>query len=480
MMRILPMIFCALLCSFGVSAQEKWDLKRCVDYALDHNIAVQQSALNVERAEINDAQNRYNLLPNLNAGATHGYNWGQRIDPFTNQFATNRVRTNNFFLSSSLDLFGGFTKWNSVKAGKAELQAGLSEHQRIRNDISLQVGLLYLQALVNKESVVVSQNQLDLTREQLERMRILFEVGQVAQGELYDIESQLAQEELNLVNAQNAVDLALLDLTQTLQLPPELARDFDIVVPDIPDDAMEMMSKSVDEIFAIAVENMPRIQAAQARVRAAEYSESATRGVLYPTLSMSASIGSGYSGINQEIVGDGLDVGPVPIGRVLGTGEPVVSLQNQVVYQSEDYRTKSFETQLEDNLNQSLQFTLSIPIFNGSAARMNLKRAQINRIEAELGYRQISDQLRFDIEQAYADARAAMNSYAAAQKAVDALEVSFSYAEARFEQSAITSLDFNNTKTSLTNARISLLNAKYDFVFKLKVLDFYIGKPLTL
>ncbi len=473
----------ALLVILGTThafSQEKWDLRRCVDYAIEHNIAVRQSRLNIERAEANLSQDQYGLLPNLNGGATHGYNWGQRIDPFTNTFATDRVQTNNFFLSSSVDLFDGLSKWNSVKAGRADLQAGLMDYEKAKNDISLQISLLYLQTLVNKESAGVSQNQLDISQQQLDRMRILVEGGQRARGELFDIESQRAQEQLNLVNAQNAVDISILNLTQLLQLPPEEAKGFDVVIPNISDQGIEMMSKGAEEIYAEARQNMPQIQAAEARKNAAEYSENSTRGRLYPSLSMSASIGSGYSGINREIIGDGTDLGPLPIGQVAGTGETVVSLQNQVIYGNDDYRTKSFQTQLQDNLNQNVQFTLTIPIFNGTAARSNLKRAKINRLDAELNYKQVEDQLRFDIEQAYADARAAMNSYIAAQKAVEALEVSFSYAQARFEQNVITSVDFNNTKTKLTNAEISLLNAKYEFVFKLKVLDFYLGKPLSL
>lgn len=479
-MKYILVAFLVVLSVAQADAQEKWDLQRCVDYAIEHNIAVRQTQLNIERAETNLSQDKYGLLPDLNAGATYGYNWGQRIDPFTNQFATDRVRTNNLFMSSSFDLFDGLSKWNTVRAGRADLQAGLMDYEKAKNDISLQVSLLYLQTLVNKESVGVSQNQLDISEQQLDRMRILVEGGQRARGELYDIESQRAQEQLNLVNAQNAVDLSILNLTQLMQLPWEEAKDFDVVIPEISDQAIEMMSKGAEEIYAEASQNMPQIRAAEARKKVAEYSENASRGRLYPSLSVSASIGTGYSGINRELVGDGTNLGPMPIGQVVSTGETVVSLQNQVIYGSDDYRTKSFQAQLQDNLNQNLQFTLSIPIFNGMAARSNLKRAQINRLDADLNFKQVTDQLRFDIEQAYADAKASMNSYIAAQKAVEALEVSFSYAQARYEQNVITAVDFNNTKTQYTNAKISLLNAKYEFVFKLKVLDFYLGKPLTL
>ncbi|HKK40348.1 MAG TPA: TolC family protein, partial [Cryomorphaceae bacterium] len=471
------LIFFASGTSFS---QENWDLQRCIDYAHQNNVSVQQSALNVERSEIGLKQDKLGLLPNLNGGVTYGFNFGQRIDPFTNQFATERVATGNIFLGSSLDVFNGFTKMNNIKNSEQTLLASEYDLESIKNDISLQVCLAYLRILQNKESLNVSQNQIDITQEQVSRMEKLVNAGQMPRGTLFDLESQLAQEQLNLVTAQNSVTLALLSLTQLLQLPPEDAREFDIEKPDLTDEGVELLTNDAQDIYIKAKSLMPMVQAAEARQSAAEYALSSSQGQLYPSLQLSGSLGSGYSGINQIVTDQGESVA-FPVGTVtVGDEILVVNSFPQPDPTTQTFETKSFGDQLEDNFNQNLQLQLNVPIFNGWSAKANVQRAKINRLDADLSYRQVTNQLRFDIEQAYADAKAAMNTYLAAQQAVRALEESFKYAEVRYEQDVINAVDFNLTKTQYTNAQVDMLRAKYDFVFRTKILDFYMGNPITL
>ncbi|NEN25164.1 TolC family protein [Cryomorpha ignava] len=480
MLRISVLLIFSSLFSLGLSAQEKWDLQKCIDYALQNNLSVQQSKLNIERAEIGLTQSKYALLPNLNAQATYGYNFGQRIDPFTNQFATQRVLTNNLFMSSSLDIFNGFSKVNTIKRNEADMVASEYDLKTIQNDISLQLCLAYLQILRNKENAAIAQEQLTLTQSQVDRTQILVDAGQLPQGTLYDAQAQAAQEELNLVNAENAIVLARLNLTQIMQLTPQEAEEFEIVTPDLSDEGTELLNNSAMDIYIRAKQEMPQIQAVEQRKTAAEYDLKVANGNLYPNLSLSGSVGSGYSGANRIIVGEGSNVGFVPIGQVQGTGAPVVTIQEQTIYNDGDFKTKSFTDQLSDNFNQNIQLNLVIPIFNGLAARSNVNRAKINRLDAEITYAQVSNQLRFDVEQAYADAKAAMNSYLAAQKAVMALEESFNYGQVRYDQGVINTVQFNDIKTQYTNAQSSMTNSKYDFVFRTKILDFYLGNPITL
>ncbi len=480
MLKIVISIAATILFSIGTMGQQKWDLQQCIDYALANNLTVKQSQLNIQRAEIGLTQSKYNLLPNLNAQGSYGYNFGQRIDPFTNQFATERVQTNNFFMSSSLDLFNGFSKQNTIKRNEADLSASKYDLKTIQNDISLQLCLAYLQILRNNENAGIAQEQLSLTESQVNRTQILVDAGQFPQGNLYDIQAQYAQEELNLINAQNAIDLAVLNLTQIMQLTPQEAAEFDIVNPDLSDEGQEMLDKSAMDIYIRAKQEMPQIQAAEQRKSLAEYDLKVADGNLYPNLSLSGSVGSGYSGANRIIVGDGTNLGLVPIGQVQETGDPVLSLREQTIYSDGDYKTKSFSDQLSDNFNQNIELRLTIPIFNGLSARSSVSRARINRLDADISYAQISNQLRFEIEQAYADARAAMNSFMAAQKAVLALKESFNYAQVRFDQGVINTVQFGDIKTQYTNAQSNMNNAKYDFVFRTKILDFYLGNPITL
>ncbi|MCH2215437.1 MAG: TolC family protein [Flavobacteriales bacterium] len=480
-MRTFLSILLTVFSVISLNAQEQWDLQRCINYAFDNNVSVMQTALGVNRSEVGLKQGKLGLLPNLNTGATYGFNFGQRIDPFTNQFASERVATSNLFLSSSLDVFNGFSKRNDVKSRAYNLEASKYDLESIKNDISLQVCLSYLQILQNKESLSVAKNQVKLTQQQVDRMKKLVDVGQMPRGNLFDLESQLAQERLNEVTAENAVNLAILSLTQLLQLEPNEAQNFDIVKPNLTDEGVELLSNSAEDIYLKAKSMMPQVQAAEARQTSAEYALSSSQGQLYPSLQLSGSIGSGYSELNEVQIGEGENIGQVPIGEVLTQGNPlVVSLQPQTVFSDSDFETKGFGDQLEDNFNQNLTLTLSIPIFNGWSAKANVERAKINQVDADLSYRQITNQLRFDIEQAYADAKAAMNTYLASEQAVKALEESFKYAEVRYEQEVINAVDFNTTKTQYTNAQVDKLRAKYDFVFRTKILDFYLGNPITL
>jgi outer membrane protein len=482
MLRITAIFFCLLVFGGSSHAQKNWSLEECVDYALANNLTVLQSQLNIERSEIRRDQTRYNLLPNLNGQASYGFNFGQRIDPFTNEFAQGRVTSGNVFLSSSVDLFNAFSKMNQLRQTEEALQASRYDYETVKNDIALQLCLFYLQVLLNKEAVAIAQEQVNISIKQLDRVSKLVDAGQEPQGALYDAESQLAQEELNLTNANNGVVLALLNLTQLMQLEPEEAAQFDVVTPDLTDEGVELLNNSSQDIYIRALDLMPQIQSAKHQLLASEYALSAARGRLYPNLTLSGSVGSGYSGANDIQVGEGLNIGAPEIGTVVVDGQalPVIANRDQIILTPDDFETKPLGDQLNDNFNQNLQLGLTIPIFNGNSARAEVNRAKINQLDADYNFSQISNQLRFEIEQAYADAKAAMNSYISADKAVKALEESFKYAEVRFEQKVINSVDYNDIKTRYTNAQSEKLRAKYDFVFRTKILDFYLGNPIEL
>ncbi|HKL03339.1 MAG TPA: TolC family protein [Cryomorphaceae bacterium] len=468
------LLFIPVVFSFQLAAQEAWNLQQCIDYAMESNLTVLQSKLNIERSEVDYDQSRFSLLPNLNAQASYGYNFGQRIDPFTNQFATQRVGTGNAFLSSSVDLFNAFSKMNNIRRNEQNMKASQFDYENVKNDISLQLCLFYLDILLNKENVAIAKEQVKISEAQVARVQQLVDAGQEPRGSLYDAESQLAQEEFNLTRAQNQVVLSRLNLVQLLQLSPEEAENFEVVSPDLSDEGIELIDNSARDIYLRAKQTMPDIKAAEARRLASEYNLASAQGNLYPTLSLSGSIGSGYSENNTVQAGDPT-VETFPIGRVEGTNNLVVT--DQLIYER---RTKNFTSQMEDNFNQNVQLSLNIPIFNGNSARAAMTRAKINQLDADISYSQISNQLRFEIEQAYADAKAAMNSFTSAEKAVRALEESFKYAEVRFEQNVINAVEYNNIKTQFTNAQSDMIRAKYDFVFRTKILDFYLGNAITL
>lgn len=430
-----------------LSAQDKvWSLEECINYAIENNIQVQTSDLNRALAKQNLVQSKYNTLPDLNGSASHVYNFGQTIDPFTNQFATTQVRSNNFSLNSSLTLFNGFQTLNTVRRNQASLESSRYDLEKMKNDISLNVANFYLQILFNTELVRNAENQLQVTSVQIDRISKLVEAGSMPEGNLREIEAQYASEELQLINAKNQLRLSTLNLAQLLRL--DNAEDFEVVKPNL--DSFQGVSDLVSPgaLYLTAVDIMPEIKSAEYGFYSSKKAKEIAQGGYGPRLSVTGRIGSGFSENNKEFV-DG------------------------------EFRVKPFGDQLDDNFNTSVGFQLNIPLFNGMAARTGVQRAKLNMQIAELTLENTKLQLRQDIESAHNDAVAALKRYKAAEKSVNALTLSFNYTKQRFDVGLLNSFDFNNEKNRLTNAESELLQAKYDYIFKTKVLDFYQGKALT-
>lgn len=448
-----------------------WTLEECIQYALENNIQIQQSELTQQMAEQDVIASKYNLLPNLNGFASNIYNYGQTIDPFTNQFATERVRSNSFSLSSQLTLFDGFRNINTIKRNQASLESSKYDLEQMKNDISLNIANQYLQILFNQELLKNANNQLQITSIQIDRVRKQVEAGALPNGSLMDIEAQYASEELQKVNAQNQLRLSRINLAQLLRL--ENADDFEVLTP-----ATDQLTEVVDlttpgALYQTALDIMPEIKSAEYNYYSAEKSKALARGAYYPTLSMTGSVGSGYSGANQIV--DGTEfLGFTPNGDVTAGGDAVLSPSFQP-----NLVDKPFGDQLDDNFNRSFGFRLNIPIFNGLSARTNVQKAKLSMQSANLNLENAKLLLRQNIESAHADAVAALNRYNAAKKSVEALELSFSYTQERFDVGMINSFDFNNEKNRLNNANSELLQAKYDYIFRMKVLDFYQGKAIS-
>lgn len=446
-------------------------MEECVDHALKNNIQIKQQKLSVEIAEENLLQTRANQLPSLNANATHGYNFGRTIDPFTNEFATESVRSNNFNLSTGLNLFSGFQVRNSIAQSRQELEASRFDVQKMENDISLAVASAYLQILFARELVEVSASNLDVSLQQVQQTRRLVEAGTLARGSLYTIEAQAASEELQLVNAQNQLDIAYLNLAQLLDLDDY--ENFEIEVPEIEIESAGELEYSPLQIYSTAVSRQPDVRSAELRVASAERGVKIAQGGRSPMLSFRGSYGTGYSGASREIT-DVMIGEPQQIGLTAG-GEPVFG-------PSFDYITqiKPFSDQLEDNLNRSLAFVLTIPIFNNFQTRTSISRSRIALENANLAQQQVRVQFFKNVQQAHADAQAALKRYNATSKNVQALQEAYRYTEQRFSLGMVNSLEYNDAKNRLSAAQSDLLQSKYEYVFRTKVLDFYLGIPISL
>ena len=477
MNKILSFLTVLALSAQMAHAQEAWTLQRCIDEAFQKNITLQQSALQVELAEINQVVNKGTLLPTINAQGGHGYNWGQTIDPFTNTFATERIRSNNLGIGTGMTLFNGFQNINSVRQGAIEIEVQKANLERAQNDVALNVANAFLNVLFQEEFLKVAQANLRATEAQVDRIKQLVDAGAAPLGNLYDIEAQLASDQAAVVRSENSVNLAYLGLRQLLLIDDAQNDAFRISAPgaEIVNDIR--LPDSPRSAVNTALNTFPEVKGAMASVESANVGLKIARGGMSPRLNVSYSYGTGYSGARQVPVGDLMPAGTQPIGFVEGTGAIVVAPSFEY---SGGFETKAFNDQLRDNINQSLFFNLSIPLFNGFAIRSNVKRAEVGIVSAENNLALVKQQLRQTVETAYADALASLNSYRAAESSVKSAGLAFEFAEVRYQSGASNIVDYTTARSRYDAARADLIRTKYDYIFRAKVLEFYMGQPLTL
>lgn len=475
MRRFLLILLALIVANGGLSlnAQKIWTLSECVQYALDHNIQIKQQGLNTQVADARLTQSYYDLLPNLNGGIGGSYSTGRSVDPYTYEFTENNVSSMNFSLASSVTLFSGFQKMNTIQANKYTVMASLSDLDRLKNDISMAVISSYLNILYAKELVMIRKEQTKLTEEQVNRTQQLYDAGSVPKGTLLEVKAQLAAEETQKVQAENQLKMAYLTLTQLMEWKED-SNDFEIADPDVNQLDAGILKRSVGSIYEQAVQRLPQVRSAEFRMKSAHSSYRVALGSYYPRLSASASLYSGYSNNRSRATVDLIQMGAQPIGYL--NADTVYSfpyLSPQVSYT--DY---PFKDQFRDNAYRSLSLNLSIPIFNNYQIRQAVKSSKINLLQSELEVENVKNQLFKEIQQAWSDAMAAMNRFESAEKSLLASEESFRYIQQRFDAGLISSLDYNTSKNQLTRIQSELLQSKYEFLFKIGLLEYYLGSSL--
>ncbi len=446
-----------LLSVFKVMAQEEWSLEKCIKYAFDNNIQIKQQALNVKMSEGKLFQSKMVVLPNLNASANQSYTYGRAV---TDQNSVSNDMANTYAsLSSSLTLFDGFQKISSIQQNKLDLLASTSDVEKIKNNVALNVASAYLQILFSEDLVASATQQVDLSKMQVERTNVLVKAGSLPEGNLLEIEAQLASDEVQLVNAQNQLDIANLNITQLLEIKsPE---GFKIQKPLIGDGFEDrIVSLSTNDVFQTALLSMPQILGANYRVSYAEKGLKIAKAYQYPTLTLNGS----YSSRAQKFLKD-YYYDPNPTD---GIPESVL------------YKDPALFNQLKDKASFTFGFNLAIPIFNGWQVRNGISTAKISLDRNRLSLENEKNVLYKEIQQAYTDALAAKKKFKASQKSLIALTEAFRYSEQKFTVGMVTSVDYTTAKTKLSKAETDLLQAKYELIFKSKILEFYKGIPLSL
>ncbi len=426
-----------------------WTLEDCVNYAIENNIQIKQTELGIENSKINMLQGKLGLLPSLNGSSSYSYAWGRVLDRSTYDYINRETKQASFGLDANLLLWGGLQNQNTIKKNKIDFLSSQFTADKMKDDISLMLTQAYLSVLFNKELLSVARKQVQITQEQVDRTNKLVEAGTLARGSLLEIQAQVAKEDITVINYENSLNLAYLDLLQILDLPA--GSDFDIDVPELDIDLV-LSLLPVNDVYEYAALNQPIIKSSELNVESAYKSVAIAKGALSPTLSMAGGWSTNFS--NQFYNTD-------PI-----TGLPTSQIP--------------FGDQFKDNQSRYFGFQLNIPIFNGYQVASNISRAKVAAANEDYNFQLAKNTLRKDIEQAYNDAQAGYKSYIATEKSLKSFEESYRYTEQKFNVGLSNSVDYNLSKSQLTAAQSELLRAKFDYIFKTKILDFYMGKPLTL
>jgi outer membrane protein len=443
MMKKLLLCCILLVTAWAAHAQEKkvWTLQECVDYALKNNLTVKTNLLNAETSKVNLDQSKFQMLPTLNGGGSYGYNWGRNIDPTTNQFETERINSINFQASSSLLLFNGFRLFNNYKQSVTDNEAAAEDFIKAKNDVIINVVTLYTTVIFNKELLSNAQSQLTTTTQQLERTRKLAEAGSVPRGNVLDLDAQQASNELNVITNENAVNLSILRLKQALQIPGSQTMDIEVPELSVADGTID---ETAEQIYEKALTAMPEVRSARLKLQSSLFAFKAARGSYFPRLSVNGNLFTNYSSAIDDRIPGGYSRGE----------------------------------QLNDNLAQSASLQLQIPIFNGYQTRASVKRSYFNTQQAEINLTSAENTLRQSVETSYNDASASSKTYQSALRLVNAREEAFRMLKQRYDNGAANFVEYQTAENALFQAKSDLVRAKYDFIFKKKVLDFYQGKPI--
>lgn len=475
-MRNVLLITLLTLVGVMVYGQEKrmLSLEECIEIAVENNLAVQRSNLNLESAQVALMQAQAQRYPTINLNGNAGYNWGRGIDPTTNQFIDQRISFNGIGGNASMPLINGLQTHNAIKQSKIDAEATEYDLQKSINDISLNTSLNYLNVIFNKELLENAKFQLESSQQQLDRTKILVESGALPISNELQLVSQVATNEVNLINAQNNLDLAVLTLKQGLLLPP--GEEIDIIIPEITIDEAELENSTVMEVYEVALSNQPEIQSAELRVESAKVGVDVSKGAIFPTLNLSGGFSTNYS--DAFIRFNPTSAVPTQETTDLQTvsGEAIVLNTFDV---SGDFETVDLSTQYDNNLSKRLTMSLNVPIFNGFRTRSDIQRSRISLQQAEIASTEQRNNLYQTIESSYRNALAAAKTHSASQKQVASLEETLRAVENQYNNGAANFTDYQVASNNLFQARTDLSRAKYDFIFKKKVLEFYQGKPLS-
>ena len=454
-------------------AQNEWTLEDCINYAIENNISVKRQELAATTAEKNHFQSYMELLPNLNANGQHYYNAGKAINYETYEYTDQSFQGGSVSVNSEITLFSGLQNFNTIKKSKYDLMSQLESVEKIKNDITLNIATAYLQILLYIELRDNAEKQLDITKEQVEKTKRLVEIGNAAKGDLLQIEAQLATEKAALIDGENNLKLSYLTLSQLLNL--NSSDDFNIVIPTITDITLEKELGSVNNIYNEAINLLPEIKSAEYNVESSKRNVAISKGTLSPTLSAGYQYSSRYNELSNKLDSMTMGISSYPTG-VTASGDDIFNYTSLSHYAS----SYSYGDQLSDNASHAIYVALRIPIFNKWRNKNRIDQAKITLSDSKLNLDLKKQNLYKSIQQARAQALAAMERYKANVEAVESMEEAFRYTEQKYQVGLVDILEYKTAKNNLNKTKSDLSQAKYEYIFKTKILEFYKGEQITL
>ncbi len=451
-MNRLPGILLFIISGFflnlnGVSyGQEYWSLKNCIDYALENNLQLKRRELAARTSQQNLLQSKLQILPSVGAFASHNYSSGKTINLDTYEYVQQSFQDGNMGVQATMDLFNGLQQTNIIKRNKYNFMASVANVDKEKNDMIINISLYYMKILFNEELYSIAQSQLEAINKQVERIAKFVEVGNKPRGDLLDIQSQAAAERLNLTNVKNQLKTSYLDLIQLLDL--DSLGDFRVQKPDSTEIDMEHVILPFREVYAAAVSAFPEIKSAEYSLMEQKKSLSVARGQISPRLSLNGLIYTRYSQLSTNFLDPN---SPYP-----------------------------FINQMDDNQYQQISMNLRIPIFQQWIIQNNISNARISVLDAKLNLDVQKQILYKSIQQTHLDAVAALEKYRTSLEVVESRQLAFDYSEEKLNAGLENTTDYNIAKNNFIQAQAELLQAKYEFIFTTKILDFYRGISITL
>ncbi|ANE52484.1 TolC family protein [Flavisolibacter tropicus] len=470
-------LLCLLLLIGGstVFGQEKWDLQKCVTYAITNNISVRQADLQSRFSKLDVHRNELSKYPGATFQTSVGYQFGRSENPTTGVLEDRNFLSSGIQLQTNVSLFNWYSKKNTIESSRLTNQADVAQVKKVQDDVALNVAVGYLQALLAKEQVKIASIQVQQNIAQLELTRKRVNAGALPELNAAELEAQVALDSSSLITAQSQVELQLLQLKAILNL--DAAAPFDIEAPPVEMIPIEPLAElQPDRVYQLAIVNLPQQKVNDLRLQANQEAVRAAHGSMYPTLSAYGGLASNYVNLQstQKIV-------PVPSAptaatvTVDGTTYPVYAPSSNFLYGVTPYGE-----QLRNNFGQNIGLALSIPIFNNGTLRTNWERSKLNVQQAQLNIESSNQTLKQDIYKAYNDAVASLQKFTANQKAVTSAEKAFTFSQKRYDLSLMSTYELLNSQNNLLRARTQLLLAQFDYVFKMKLLEFYKGQGLKL